>query len=92
MTISREGALALLHSYVQSESLRRHCYAVAAALEAYAENYGEEKDIWWICGLLHDFDYEKYPTIPEHVTEGIKVLKEKKYPESIIQAIHFHAE
>ncbi len=92
MSISRENARALLHEYVRSESLRRHCYAVAAAMEAYAEKYNDDKDQWWICGLLHDFDYEKYPTIPEHVTEGIKILKEKKYPEDILEAIQGHAE
>lgn len=89
---SRENARALLHEYVQSESLRRHCYAVAAAMEAYAEKYSEDKNGWWICGLLHDFDYEKYPTIPEHVTEGIKIMKEKGYSADIIEAIRGHAE
>ena len=89
---TRKNALDLLHEYVKSESIRKHCYAVAAAMEAYAEKYSEDKDKWWITGLLHDFDYEKYPTIPEHVNEGIKILREKGYEEEIIEAIQGHAE
>lgn len=90
--INRENALSLFKDYVKSDSIRKHCYAVAASMEEYAEKYGEDKDKWWITGLLHDFDYEKYPTIPEHVTEGVKILKEKGYPHEIIEAIQGHAE
>ena len=90
--VDKEEALKLLHEYVKSESIRRHCYAVAASMEAYAEKYGEDKDKWGICGLLHDFDYEKYPTIPEHVTEGVKILRKINYPEEIVKAIEGHAD
>ena len=89
---TREEALSLLHEYVKSKGIRNHCYAVAASMEAYAEKYKEDKDKWWICGLLHDFDYEKYPTIPEHTTEGVKILRNENYPEDIIEAILGHAE
>lgn len=92
MNKTREEALKLLHEYVQSESIRRHCYAVAASMEEYAEKYSENKDKWWITGLLHDFDYEKYSTIPEHVTEGAKILEDKGYPQDIIEAIQGHVD
>ncbi|MBX4196023.1 HDIG domain-containing protein [Candidatus Pacearchaeota archaeon] len=90
--MDRFSALHLLHEYVTSESIRRHCYAVAASMEAYAEKYHESKDAWWITGLLHDFDYEKYPTIPEHVTEGVKILKAKGYLHEMIEAIQGHVD
>ncbi|KKU91186.1 MAG: Metal dependent phosphohydrolase [Candidatus Jorgensenbacteria bacterium GW2011_GWA1_48_11] len=91
MNISRNEALALLHEYVQSESLRRHCLAVEAAMRAYAKKYNEDADEWGICGLLHDFDFEKYPSVPSHPIEGSKILREKGYPENIITAILGHA-
>ncbi len=89
--ISREDALHLLHEYVKSESLRRHCLAVATAMEAYAKKLGEDKDLFWITGLLHDFDFEKYPD-QRHPFEGVKILKEKGYPEEIQEAILGHAD
>lgn len=89
---SRESALNLLNEHVKSESLRRHCLAVATAMEAYAKKRGEAKDLFWITGLLHDFDYEKYPTKEQHPFEGVKLLKEKGYPEEIQEAILGHAE
>src|SRR3989344_5233057 len=91
--ISRQSSLDLLNSWVSSESLRRHCYAVAAAMEGYAKSLSlpqEEIDEWWTSGLLHDFDYQKFPTLEQHPVEGSKVLKEKGYPDSIIQAILGH--
>ncbi len=89
---TRAEALALLHEYVQSLSLRRHCYAVAAAMEAYAGTYNENKDQWWMTGLLHDLDYEQYPSIPDHVTKGSVILREKGYDGDIIEAIEGHAD
>lgn len=91
--ISREQSLQLLHEWVSSDSLRKHCYAVAAAMEGYARKNSltqEEIDRWWITGLLHDFDYEKHPSLEQHPFEGIKILKEKEYPEEIIVAILGH--
>ncbi len=90
MTLSRKSALELLHAWVSSESLRRHCRAVAAALEAYASIFNEDPDLYWITGLLHDFDYERHPNLEQHPTEGAKVLEEQGYPEALIQAILGH--
>ncbi|HYD91987.1 MAG TPA: HDIG domain-containing protein, partial [Flavobacterium sp.] len=93
---TREEALALMHEWVQTESLRKHMYAVEAAMRAYANKFGENQELWAICGLLHDFDYERYPQYDAqnqtgHPYEGIKVLKEQGYPEEIIEAILGHA-
>ena len=90
--LSKENALQILHEHVQSESLRRHCLAVAYALEAYADYFKEEKNLWFITGLLHDFDYEQFPTSEHHPFEGVKILKEKGYPQEITDAILGHAE
>jgi putative nucleotidyltransferase with HDIG domain len=89
---TREEALALLHEYTESESLRRHAYAVEAAMRAYAEKYGEDVEKWGITGLLHDFDYEKYPTPEGHTIVGAKILEELGYPEDVIYAIRAHAD
>lgn len=90
MNQTRNDALNLLHEWVASESLRRHCCAVAAAMESYASVFNENPDTYWITGLLHDFDYEKHPTLEQHPVEGSRILKERGYPEEIIQAILGH--
>lgn len=69
---TREEALALLREYTEGESLRRHAYAVEASMRAYARKFGEDEEQWGITGLLHDFDYEKYPTPEEHTIVGAK--------------------
>ncbi len=89
-------ALALMHEWVQSDSLRKHMYSVEAAMRAYAKKYNEDEEQWAMAGLLHDFDYEKYPHFNAeeqsgHPYEGIKVLRERGYDEEIIQAILGHA-
>lgn len=89
-------ALNLMQSWVQSESLRKHMYCVEAAMRAYARKYNEDQELWGICGLLHDFDYEKYPTYDAasetgHPYEGIKILREQDYQPEIIEAILGHA-
>ena len=94
---NRNEALNLMHSWVQSESLRKHMLCVEAAMRAYAQIYNEDEELWGACGLLHDFDYEKYPTYDAfsktgHPFEGVKVLKEKGYSEEIIEAILGHAQ
>jgi putative nucleotidyltransferase with HDIG domain len=85
-------ALELMHQYTKSEALRRHMYAVEAAMRAYARKYGEDEELWAIVGLLHDFDYELYPTAPDHPSKGSEILKSKGYPEEIRRAILSHAD
>ncbi|RIV24266.1 HDIG domain-containing protein [Alicyclobacillaceae bacterium I2511] len=89
---TRAQALNLLQEYTQSESLLRHAYAVEAAMRAYARQFGEDEEKWGITGLLHDFDYERYPTPTEHTLVGAKILMQKGYPEDVIQAIQAHAD
>lgn len=90
--INREVAWGLLCEYTQSESLRKHMLAVEACMRAYARKYGEVEEKFAITGLLHDFDYEKYPTPEEHPFVGNKIMKEKGYPEDILRAILSHAD
>jgi putative nucleotidyltransferase with HDIG domain len=93
----REDALALMHEYTASDSLRKHMLSVEAAMRAYAKKFGEDEELWGLAGLLHDFDYEKYPNAAhsptdEHPAEGVRVLRSKGYPEDILQAILGHAQ
>ena len=88
---SREEAWTLLTEYTQSESLRKHALAVEAALRAYARKFGENEEEWAAVGLLHDFDYEKHPTMEEHPQKGAEILRERGYPEEMILAILSHA-
>ncbi len=97
MELNRDDALSLMHEYTQNENLRRHMYAVEAAMRAYANKLGEDEVLWGITGLLHDFDYERWPNADhkpddEHPTTGVAVLREKEYPEEMLQAILGHAE
>ncbi len=96
MEINREQAYALLREWVKSESLRRHMLCVEAAMRAYAKKYGGDEEMWGIAGLLHDFDYEKYPepnaeAKTGHPFEGVRHLQSLNYPDEIIQAILGHA-
>jgi putative nucleotidyltransferase with HDIG domain len=88
----RERAWGLLCEYTQSESLRKHMLAVEACMRAYARKFGEDEDLYGVVGLLHDFDYEKYPTPAEHPFVGSKILEERGYPEEIRRAILSHAD
>ena len=90
--MNRELAWGLLCEYTQSESLRKHMLAVEACMRAYARKFGEDEETWGITGLLHDFDYEKYPTPQEHPFVGTKILEERGYPEHVRRAILSHAE
>ncbi len=97
MELNRDDALSLMHEYTQNENLRRHMYAVEAAMRAYANKLGKDEVLWGITGLLHDFDYERWPNADhkpddEHPTTGVAVLREKEYPEEMLQAILGHAE
>ncbi|MEM1042163.1 MAG: HD domain-containing protein [Bacteroidota bacterium] len=86
-----DDALALFHDWTETDSLRRHAYAVEAAMVIYAEQFGEGVEQWRIAGLLHDLDYERHPSPEEHPFVGVKVLEERGYPESIRTAILGHA-
>jgi len=90
--IDRNQAWSLLCEYTQSESLRKHMLAVEACMRAYARKFGEDENKWGITGLLHDFDYEKYPTPAEHPFVGNKILEERGYPEDVRRAILSHAD
>jgi len=92
MTMDRNQAWDLLCEYTQSESLRKHMLAVEACMRAYARKFGEDENKWGITGLLHDFDYEKYPTPAEHPFVGNKILEERGYPEEMRRAILSHAD
>jgi len=85
-------ALALMHEHTKSEALRKHMYAVEAAMRAYANKYGENEEEWAIVGLLHDFDYEEHPNPPDHPLKGSEILREKGYDERIRRAILSHAD
>lgn len=85
---TRSSALALVHEYVDSESLRRHMYSVEAAMRAYARKLGEDEELYGITGLVHDFDYEKRPE--EHPLPGAEVLRENGYPEELVHAVLAH--
>jgi putative nucleotidyltransferase with HDIG domain len=88
----RDTAFALLQKYTKSDSLIKHALAVEQAMKAYARMFGEDEAYWGITGLLHDFDYEKYPTLEEHPFKGAEILREQGYPEDMITAILGHGE
>jgi len=92
MTIDRETAWCLLTEFTQSESLRKHALSVEACMRAYARKLGADETLWGLVGLLHDFDYEKYPSLDDHPYKGNEILKERGYPEEIRRAILSHAE
>lgn len=90
--MTREKDLALVREYTKSDSLIKHMLAVEAALRAYARKFGEDEDKWGTVGLLHDFDYERWPNAPDHPLEGSKILAERGYSDEIIYAIRSHAD
>ncbi|HEY4734657.1 MAG TPA: HD domain-containing protein [Gemmatimonadaceae bacterium] len=92
----REETLALMHEYTASDSLRKHMLAVEGAMRAYARKFGEDEERWGTAGLIHDFDYERFPNnahsaTEEHPAEGVRLLRARGYPEDILQAILGHA-
>jgi len=89
---NRESAWGLLTEFTQSESLRKHALAVEACMRAYARKLGDDEALWGVVGLLHDFDYEKYPSLDDHPYRGNEILKERGYSEEIRNAIMSHAE
>jgi putative nucleotidyltransferase with HDIG domain len=88
--ITRDSSWELLKEFTKSASLRKHALAVEILMRAYALSFGEEAEVWGIVGMLHDFDYELYPSIPDHPTRGAEILRSHGYPESIIYAISSH--
>ena len=90
--MTREEAYTLLTEYTKKENLIKHALAVEAAMRAYARKFGEDEETWGIVGLLHDFDYEMYPSLEDHPFKGAEILREKGYPEEWIEAILGHAE
>lgn len=94
--MTRDDALALMHQYTASDALRKHMYAVEIAMRALAERYGEDTESWGLVGLLHDFDYERYPNQEHsptegHPAEGVRMLAERGFPEPMQRAILGHA-
>ena len=90
--MTRDEALALLREHTQSENLRKHAYAVEAAMRAYARRFGADEELWGVTGLLHDFDYERWPEPPEHTQRGAEILRARGADERIVRAILSHAE
>jgi putative nucleotidyltransferase with HDIG domain len=93
---SRDETLALMHEYTASDSLRKHMLAVEGAMRAYAGQFGEDEERWGTAGLIHDFDYERFPNnahsaTEEHPAEGVRLLRSRGYPDDILQAILGHA-
>jgi len=89
--MTRDDAWNLLTEFTQSESLRKHALAVEACMRAYSRRFGEDENKWAVTGLIHDFDYEKYPTAEEHPFKGSQILAERGCPEDIRRAIMGHA-
>src|SRR5579872_1448052 len=90
-TPSRDAAWQLLTEYTTTESLLKHAMAVEAAVRGYARTFGENEDEWGVTALLHDFDYERWPTLGDHPVKGSEILREKGYPDWMIRAILSHA-
>lgn len=93
---SRSDALSLMHEFTKSESLRKHMLSVEAAMRAYAKKFGEDEERWGLAGLLHDFDYERFPNAAhsateEHPAAGVGILRERGYPDDVLEAILGHA-
>jgi putative nucleotidyltransferase with HDIG domain len=88
----RTAAWDLLTEFTQSESLRKHALAVEACMRAYARKFGADEELWGVVGLIHDFDYEKYPSAQEHPFKGNQILQERGYSDEIRRAVMSHAD
>ena len=96
MLPTRDSALAIVHEFTAGDSLRKHMLSVEAAMRAYAEKGGEDVERWGLAGLIHDFDYERFPNAAhspteEHPAEGVRILRERGWPEDILEAVMGHA-
>jgi putative nucleotidyltransferase with HDIG domain len=92
MPKTREDAWVLVNEFTKNKNLVKHMLAVEAGMRAYARYFGEDEETWGIVGLLHDFDYEMHPTIPDHPLRGAPILRERGWPAEIIDAILSHAD
>jgi putative nucleotidyltransferase with HDIG domain len=90
--MTRDDHLALVREFTSNENLVRHMLAVEAAVRAYARRFGEDEELWGTVGLLHDFDYERWPNPPDHPLQGAAILAQRGYPPEIIYAINSHAD
>jgi putative nucleotidyltransferase with HDIG domain len=90
--MNRDEAWQLLTEYTKSDSLLKHAMAVEAAVRGYAQRFNEDEEAWGITALLHDFDYERWPTLGDHPNKGAEILREKGYPDWMIRAILSHAQ
>jgi putative nucleotidyltransferase with HDIG domain len=88
--MTRDDHLALVREYTENPALVKHMLAVEAALRAYARKLGEDQELWGTVGLLHDFDYERWPALTEHTVRGAEILRERGYPEAVVRAILSH--
>lgn len=91
-TPTREEALSILHEHTKSESLRKHACAVEAVMKAFASKHQEDEHAFGVVGLLHDFDYERHPNVPDHPLKGSEILRARDFPEEIIYAIQCHCD
>jgi len=91
-SLNRDAAWQLLNEYTKSESLLKHAMAVEAAVRGYAKKFGEDEEGWGIVALLHDFDYERWPSLEDHPFRGCEILRGQGYPEWVIHAILSHAD
>ena len=92
MNMNRDDAWQLLNEYTKSESLLKHAMAVEAVVRGYARTFGEDEEAWGVVALLHDFDYERWPSLEEHPFRGSEILRKKGYPEWVIRAILSHGD
>jgi len=92
MSMTREEAFNILSEFTRDESLIKHALAVEAAMRHHAELHGEDPDLWGVIGLLHDFDYERWPNPPEHTRKGAEILRERGVDPVIIDAILSHGD
>ncbi len=90
--MTRDEALSLLKEYTKSESLIKHALAVEAAMRFYAARFNDDVELWGITGLIHDFDYERWPAPPEHTREGARILRERGADEELVGAVLSHAQ
>ncbi len=91
MEPTRQQAWELLNEFTKNPNLVKHGLAVEAAMRACARHLGQDEELWGIAGLIHDFDYEQYPTVEGHVWEGMKILRQRGWPEDMVRAVASHA-